>query len=282
MNEVLVASVLTGGLLSFACVVAHLYIEPARWWSCLLPRGASWLRCRDVFLTTAASTYLLPFKLGIPLRLVLIGRFCDLSRLTTIGLMATDSALVLSIWVSVVMVAGGHAVFSLLPKLPTLLVVLAAAAVVCLAWLARKRITIVRSRLFALSEVLRNEPQRIYRALFLVVIDVLSYGVRHIGLALLVGLTWDAALNWFAMGIVATFIGMASGLPLGLLGYDATLLAMSLHAGARSDQALWAITVNRALTMGAAFILGLPAAHRLGFIGGVRRVIGKLRELTRE
>ena len=66
-------------LLAAACLlvtVAHFVMEPLRWNRCYLSTASTFDRrhVRDALFCTALATYLLPFKLGIPLRVVLLRR----------------------------------------------------------------------------------------------------------------------------------------------------------------------------------------------------------------
>ena len=103
--------------------------------------------------------------------------------------------------------------------------------------------------------------------------------MRHALLVLLVCGNPHLMLTGGAIGIVATFAGIVSGLPMGLVGYDATLVALLALVGVPLDQALLVALVNRGLNLGAAALLGVPATLRLGLGSGFWMVLRRLREM---
>ena len=127
---------------------------------------------------------------------------------------------------------------------------------------------------------LTRVPKRIGFALVIAVIDVLSYGLRHALLAIALGLDPSLWMTWSALGIVATFAGIASGMPMGLIGYDATLILLFSASGAAPAEAALVVASNRGLSLVTAAILGAPAAHRLGLGTGVVGFLKKLKEMA--
>jgi uncharacterized membrane protein YbhN (UPF0104 family) len=114
------------------------------------------------------------------------------------------------------------------------------------------------------------------------VVDVLSYGLRHAMLLLLVTDNFRDMWIGGSIGIIATFAGIVSGLPMGLVGYDATLFALLTLVGVRPEQALLIALINRALNLAAAAMLGIPAAMRLGLGSSVGSIIRKFREIAHD
>lgn len=271
-----------GAAAAIASVVTHLYAEPFRWWFCYLRNHAKWTQCRDLFLTTALASYVLPFKLGVPLRLVLISRYVGLDRMAVGGLMAVDGALVLSAWCLVSFVIGGPVLLRAIPLVSVKVLCIAVLTFCLLLIIAIRRLASLRARMWALVETMRREPGRALYGLALSVLDVLSYGPRHLGLALVLGEGWHDAFSWSAVGILATFIGIVSGLPLGLLGYDVTVLTLAASQGLKPETGLAILACNRTISIGAAFCLGVPSAYRLGLAGSVHGLFSKLRNMNGE
>lgn len=281
MTDLLTITSALGAALAAGCVGAHLYAEPLRWWRCYLRGQVTWASCRDLFLTTALSSYLLPFKLGIPLRLVLIGRYVRLDRLAIGGLMAVDGGLVLTAWLVVSFLSGGAMLMRVLPSIPLSWFCVVVFASCLLLAIAVKKLPVLKKQVLELGNTIKNKPERALLGFALAGLDTLSYGVRHIGLALMLGLGWTEACSWLTIGILSTFVGIVSGLPLGILGYDATLLTLAAGQGFNPSIALEILAINRAMSIGGAFFLGLPSAYRLGLAANIRGLILKLKDMNR-
>src|SRR5690606_38468616 len=133
-------------------VLTHFYAEAFRWWVVWLRPKANWVQVRDVFNATALGSYLLPFKLGLPLRLLMISRYAGLSHLSTTGTMALDSATSLVIWSAFGLALGGHVAFSTVPIVPVLVSAIAGVLVVgaALTFWAGHRLAAVMEKLRAL------------------------------------------------------------------------------------------------------------------------------------
>jgi uncharacterized membrane protein YbhN (UPF0104 family) len=128
---------------------------------------------------------------------------------------------------------------------------------------------------------LLDQPwRRICRSATILMADVFSYGLRHALLCLLImGDAKDMIVS-AAIGIMATFAGIISGLPMGLVGYDATLVALFAVIGIHPEQALLIAVTNRALSLVSAALLGIPAAMRLGLGSTVGSIIRRIREVA--
>src|ERR1700712_4568579 len=93
---------------AFLATVLHFYAEPLRWQRYYLGSADRWRSVRDLFMSTSLASYLLPFKLGLPLRLVLCARVLQRPN-GEIGLiMAIDAMITLLVWGGVAVLAGGH------------------------------------------------------------------------------------------------------------------------------------------------------------------------------
>lgn len=264
--------------------LGHFWLEPLRWNRCYLPseyRVDRWANVRDALFSTALATYLLPFKLGIPLRMVLLGRYAGLSAQFTGMLIAVDGMLSLIAWSSL---AAASLWLTALHWQPPAIVWVLAVAMIASLIIALVVLGHLRSRwLQRLREaflLIESPWRRITTATLVLLGDVFSYGVRHALLVLLVTGDPHLMLITAAIGIVATFAGIISGLPMGLLGYDATLIGLLALVGVQLDHALLVALINRALNLTAAILLGLPATYRLGLGSGLRAILRKLREMA--
>lgn len=269
---------------AFVVTLFHFQMEPARWRFCYLPDGsmtAVAARVRDALFCTALAAYILPFKLGIPLRIALLQREGKFG-LHFIGIiLALDASITLTLWTAWTASCVWIAALHWQPPWYVWIFGTTGACLLAIVLASRAR---VRGQWFerwhaAISQL--NRPKsRVVAAAAFVAVDVFSYGLRHAILVWLVTGDPDLALIGGAVGIVATFAGIVSGLPMGLVGYDATLIAMLAVAGIGLDQTLAVAVINRGLNMGSAAILGVPAAVRLGLGGGIVSILRRLRELS--
>ena len=120
---------------AIALTAAHFYAEPIRWQRAYFNGTYGWSKVRDLFLSTSLASYLLPFKLGIPLRLLLSARVTGMGVKDLGLIMAADAIVVLLAWSVVTLLVGGYRVVDLLPieqswRMPALLIGTAAAALV--------------------------------------------------------------------------------------------------------------------------------------------------------
>src|SRR5690606_31158756 len=92
-----------------------------------------------------------------------------------------------------------------------------------------------------------------------------------------VGAESEMMVAWASWGIVATFAGMASGVPMGLGGYDATFAVVAAAHGVPPGQIAAVLAINRGMSVFAAVLTGLPAARRLGLDGSFSTLSTKLR-----
>lgn len=264
-------------------VYAHFALEPARWSrNYLIGVNASPHSVRDVFYLTALASYLLPFKLGLPLRVVMLRRHVGLDTSAVLLRMALDAAITLAAWLALAALAATQFVAS--SWAPAWLPHVALVALIVLsAGLAWPRLRRTLWQRWQNARTQRLPRRALFEAGALALLDVATYGLRHVCLVAF-ACGWDA-LPWAAVaaaGVLATFAGIASGLPLGLVGYDASAAALLLLMGASPAQASVVIVINRALNLGMAFALGAPAAARLGLGRRWRDILRNLRKASHE
>jgi len=267
--------------LAGVATLSHFLMEPWRWLACYLPalkETAARGRLRDTFFATALASYLLPFKLGIPLRLGLLHRQSGLAIRFLGVIIAIDGAVSALVWAVITATAAWVLAVHWSP--PWYLLVAGSAIVVLGAILLRaqkggRAIVHIKEALLQLDRPLI----RLLKATSILSMDVLSYGVRHAALLVLITGEPSRALLGALAGIVATFTGIISGLPLGLVGYDATLIALLSLSGISTSQAVAVVLFNRLLNLGCAALLGLPAAIRLGLGSGIVSIMRKMREM---
>ena len=282
-SESRIACALVLLLLCFVVTIAHFVVEPLRWNRCYLPEDTLLqLRrnVRDAFFCTALATYLLPFKLGIPLRVVLLRQSGGLAVQTLAVLMTLDGLVSLIMWSAVTAVTAWLAALHWNPPWYIWLVALTA-ALTCVLIVALRRALGLRwlSQMRDALALLDRPWRRVCCSAAILFADVVSYGVRHALIVLLVTGDFKNMLIGGVAGITATFAGIVSGLPMGLVGYDASLIAVLTLAGIRPDQALLVALINRGLNLAAAAVLGIPAAMRLGLGSNIGSIVKRFREI---
>lgn len=276
----------TVGVLAFLVALLHFTLEPLRWKTSYLPvhsDSEAIASVRDALYCTALATYLLPFKLGIPLRVALLRSRAKLD-LHFIGVViALDGLISLFAWS--VLTAASIWIAALHWHPPAFVWWLGVAGMIVLGM-----IVVVQPRLrgrwlhrWRDALALLDRPwHRVAVATGILAGDVVGYGVRHALLVFLLTGEVRLMLVGGATGVVATFAGIVSGLPMGLVGYDATLIALLTTTGVPMSQSVWIALINRGLNLVSAAVLGLPAAFRLRLGSGVSSILHKLWNLAHD
>jgi uncharacterized membrane protein YbhN (UPF0104 family) len=262
----------------------HFVMEPWRWRLAYLPASENreaWKKIRDSLYCTAFATYLLPFKLGLPLRVALLRGSAKLDLKYIAAVLALDGLISLAVWSLLAAVCVWVAALRWQP--PTYVWIAGALCAAGLGGVLLFRRSL-RGRLAGrwreAMAAFVHPWLRIVKASVIVALDILSYGVRHALLIFLITGNPADMLPGAAIGIVATFAGIVSGLPMGLLGYDATLVALLGVAGVPVEQALFVALINRGLNIGSAVLLGVPASARLGMGSRIPSILARLKELA--
>lgn len=274
-----------GGLLLGVCAVVllHFVMEPVRWNLAYLGRdqrqGQAGL-VRDIIFCTTLATYVFPFKIGLPLRLALLNRLASMNIGFIGTVLAVDGLISLSTWILGALLFVWLGAFQWQPPWYVWLGAAAMLTVLVSIGLYRKWTAAGGGPGWRhAAELLQNPWRRIAWAVAILVLDVGLYWLRHVLLTLLVTGQMSWALVGGAAGLIATFAGIISGLPMGLLGYDATLLALLGAAGVPFGDMISIITINRTLNIAMALMLGLPAGARLGIGTGFVGILRKLKEI---
>ena len=265
---------------ALAVTAAHFFAEPMRWRLSYLPNEAAPASTiRDVFLCASLASYILPFKLGVPLRVLLVRHFAGV-KLADIGvLIAADSILTLSVWGAFTMAGWGVGRGAMAAYWPSSWTLPAMLGLV-LAVLVAASFSRIRSSGFSFLVLLKRDPMRLVLAILIMTFDVMGYGLRHALFAAAVGVDPSLLFGCAVAGVVATFAGMLSGMPMGLLGYDAALLVLFTLQGVGPGETAVVIILNRAMSILCAVALGMPAASRLGLGRGVLEITRKLRSMA--
>ena len=212
------------------------------------------------FNVTALLSYSLPFKLGLPIRLFLLSHTLRLGHTVIMRLMAVDAVLTLCCWTALALLLlfmlPAVAAFLLQRVDPLVLALMLAAALLLAAVLLWHK---GRSLLAALQS---TPPRLVLWVCASLAVDILLYGVRHATLADLMQLDIDSH-QVFVIGIVATFAGIVSTLPMGLGAYDGTLVALLALYGIDIEAALLVAIANRLGMILTSIVLGVPSSLSL-------------------
>ncbi|MDL5030909.1 lysylphosphatidylglycerol synthase domain-containing protein [Pelomonas sp. APW6] len=263
-------------------VLLHFVMEPVRWRLAYLDRTqgpAQAGRVRDILFCTTVATYIFPFKIGLPLRMGLLNRLAAMNVRFIGTVLAVDGLISLAVWVLAAIVCVWLGAFQWQP--PVYVWVGAGVMLTVVVGLGvRRKWASGGSAQWSQALALFRDPwRRMSWAGAILLLDVSLYWLRHALLVLLVTGQMKWALAGGSAGLVATFAGIISGLPMGLLGYDASLLALLGAAGVPIGDIITIITLNRALNIAMAVMLGIPAGIRLGIGTGLVGILRKLKDI---
>lgn len=259
----------TGAILALTSI--HFFVEPLRWQ--VYAGGGDKKRLSifyHLFSSTAFLSYILPAKLGLPLRYWLIVKYQGMTPATAGIYMAIDSALSLCIWTAVSVTFGGTLVRWLFEKylilpgangmlLAAVLVVVAAILYIGLG--AERRCRISRALTGAWSQI---GVHHLVQASILFLADIGGYIIRHA--AILAALSvpfigWQAVATSTVLSIYAGFLCM---LPMGLIGYDAVMVLLLTQYGVTVETAVLVPIINRSANLFIGVLLGVPSSLKLG------------------
>jgi len=266
--------------LFLVCVFLHFLAEPMRW-ACY--SGGS-LRTAfrlyfQIFSICAFLSLTLPMKLGVPARVALLRLKAGLDFSNIFTLLTVDTLVYYGGWALSATVA--IAAFSYQGRwewmgLP--LVVLLCLAMVATIWkrrakggrLKNKGVSNITptSKWAQCWTILREIGARLtgrtlLAVLIIVIIDVATQVARHGALLAM----FNSSLSWPQLcGIVAIsiFAGLASLMPLGLGGYDITLVYLLTQAGVPAEMGTSIVIINRLGSFAMSAVLGGWAGWRLG------------------
>lgn len=253
-----------------ATVLWHYCCEPARWWFYLRTAASDRYRTLfHVFSLTALVGYLFPAKLGLLLRIVLLRRFTGLPASVVSAWMFVDGLLYYAFWAIAALMGGMYLLTHGVDRMGVILSV-TTGVIVCMLvlvvlWKCGLRLQIHPQRRFKglarrwqeTTSCLRRGlmPAGLLAAALVALSDVLVYSLRHAVLLGLLGheLSWSTVL---AISSVSVFAGLLSLMPMGLGGYDLTLLLLLGHYQIPATDGIWVAAGNRAANLAVAVVLG--------------------------
>lgn len=266
-------------ILYAALMAAHFAAEPARW-RLLFLETCSWsfLKWFHLHNFTALLSYLLPAKLGIPLRLGLIRQQTQLPMTKVLAGLGTDAILYYGAWALV-----AATLISASPSLRArfmsgnALWVLAAIFLVAGVGLIVRSVRSARQESYptlptgglanlrsALRAASRLPRRRLALVLGLVLADVLAEGLRQACLAAALGITVPAT-TMMMVGIIGFAAGLFSFMPMGLGAYDAAVILLLSEADIPPAQLLGLLAGNRVALLAFSGLSGTVGAIKLKF-----------------
>ncbi len=265
-------------------VSLHFLIEPARWAIYLrnTSLSASYRSCFQILSSSALLSYLLPFKLGIPIRFFMFKKYQHLkSRIVTMY-MTIDSTLVLLTWCSATLLLSGswlmsmniwaHWNLGLWLSFATAILAILITLLLLMNIKIRHLLTIAKE---TLSSIRRNQ---LLVAVTLLYVDIAFYALRHAAIftALSIsGLPWEVII---AISTLSIFAGFLTLLPMGLLGYDAAIILLLSQHGVEIEKAMLVPIVNRISTLLVSTTLGVYSTRLLKLEWNISKLISSLRK----
>jgi uncharacterized membrane protein YbhN (UPF0104 family) len=265
------------------CVVVHFLIEPIRW-SIYLRKSdkQSLLNLLYIFSSTAFFSYILPAKMGLPFRFWLISKFQGVKKTITGMFMAIDSALVMTMWTSASLIFSGEFVLRIINKnldkykwiTSNQMVILG--GLFCLffgiyAW--KKRHHLHNKVLTGLNHF---NYWHLPVLISFLMLDICSYVVRHIFIIKMLPIEPISCWNIATISIVSVFAGFVSTMPMGLVGYDATIIFFLNKQGVSVEIAILVPLINRAANIVVSMMMGIPSAFKLGIGMNIKKLKRKV------
>ena len=261
-----------------AFVSIHFFAEPMRWQIYL----SGWERIShrllwQIFCLTAFLSYSLPMKMGIPVRIFLLKKRCQLDLTSITAILVLDGLIYYGGWMLSALV-GIYLLIELNilidAQISMIHLLLAALILMALGFLARRRLGTlafvrrgtekIRDKFSQLLTIIdRIDLRRILIAGAIVLADIISNVLRHWALLAMLGydLAWDTL---FVITSVSIFAGLASLMPAGLGGYDAVLVLLLVKSSIPLEAAILVTVFNRMGTILVSAVLGVIAGYQLG------------------
>lgn len=257
------------GILFFALIC--FINEPLRWRSILKGRfkSVSFSKIYHLLTATALISYTLPARSGMPVRFFLSKKILSLDYATVGALLVVDSVLLYGSWFFVAVLGG----FLIIPQKHSLTMILGLGAVVsgiivlfCFARMDWSRFSRLK-RLSSFAEKFSNGLKMLTVRvgvfnMLLLFSDIFFYGIRHS--LILIGLGVQCSLVSVTLIVaISIFAGFVSLMPLGLGGYDLSLVFLLTLIGVPKELALVVPVINRIVMIGAGLILGTISMSRI-------------------
>jgi uncharacterized membrane protein YbhN (UPF0104 family) len=252
--------------------LCHFGNEPLRWWLILKARWPDLSLPRIYHAVTATSviSYGIPVHFGMPMRLFMAKKILGIDYAAASALLVIDSFFLYGAW----FLAGAVGIAILLPRwglgISTGIAVFILAGGVGLVFVARHdwqswhRYPQLSGAVGRFSSGLQMLSRKATIGnTILLGADILIYGMRHT--LILSSLGIDCSLLQVTLIVsMSVFAGFASLMPLGLGGYDLSLIFLLTMVGVPREAAVAVPVINRITMVSAVAFLGSISAGQLG------------------
>ena len=265
-------------------VLIHFLIEPARWIIYTkIKNKQQAITFFYIFSATAFFSYIMPAKLGIPIRLWLIKKYQQL-KVGVIGLfILVEQTFTMVYWTIASLLLGGNiAIIIILENIERIkkqitpiiivFVIIIVVALLIVSWF--KRSLLIRGGRAVISALSLSQIN-IIAALY--IMDIFSYVVRHFIILLLLGKNDLPFLTVAPIAVISIFAGFISAMPMGLGGYDATIVFFLTKQGMSLKAAILVPVINRAANLLISALIGIPSAYKLGVGLNIKTLMKKVR-----
>ncbi|MFO1423621.1 MAG: lysylphosphatidylglycerol synthase domain-containing protein [Candidatus Competibacteraceae bacterium] len=264
-------------IISIFFVALHFLAEPLRWYFYDTRKIDRRLGCYiNVFNLSAVLSYFLPAKLGLPSRYFLLRNFSKLETSEIAGRMLLDGIIYYGIWafsalLSLFLLPINIGLSRNIKVFVILISVLFAVLLSMVGWktvrhFGKSKINFSKSKMRIFHEInhrlLEQSPKVLVIAVSLVLADIFSQGLRHMAFLEMIGQSYPFNIV-FPITAIAIFCGLLSMMPMGLGGYDGSLVLLLGVVGIPLDDSLQVIMINRVMSICVAAVFGLLASRML-------------------
>jgi uncharacterized membrane protein YbhN (UPF0104 family) len=282
---VLLRSQMTPGLAAgiIFLTLCHFGNEPLRWWLILKARwpDLSLTRIYHTITATSVISYGIPMHFGMPMRLVMAKKILGIDYAAASALLVIDSFFLYGAW----FLAGAVGMAILLPQwglgMSIGIAVVILTGGVGLVFVARHdwqrwhRYPQFSGAVGCFSSGLQMLSRKAAIGnTILLGTDIFIYGMRHTLILSCLGM--DCSLLQVILIVsMSVFAGFASLMPLGLGGYDLSLIFLLIMIGVPRETAFAVPIINRITMVSAVAFMGSISAGRLGLTWHKIRVMEK-------
>ena len=259
-------------------------MEPLRWCVYVQP---VYLRkvgsIFQVFFSVAFLTYVLPAKLGVPLRFWLVQRNLGLPATDTAVYLALDGALNVLVWTIACFLLGAGTMYKfytidLLHAKYWLAFIGLIAAVIFWAMLRWERP--IRQRLVAALKHI--SITRLTLAILLFCMEIALFVFLHGSILRAIDLPFIGWLSLATITVLSLYAGFLSMLPMGLVGYDVSIIFLLMQYGVGLEQAALVPVVYRLSIITMSILLGLPAIVRSGISFNLKELVKRIQAIRKD
>jgi uncharacterized membrane protein YbhN (UPF0104 family) len=252
----------------FLFIFIHFTAEPIRWSFYLKKRKNPLSNAiGHIFFLTAFLSYLLPMKLGLPIRIGLLKKKLQLKIKTISRFLLIDGILYYGSWASIACIAGFNLLLKFknnieLTTLTSIALIATGILIFILFFIKIKKYKDKISTINPHTIYTSLNKNIIFSLLFVTYTDITSHILRHWALLGMVGYMLPIE-KIFVITSISIFTGLISMMPMGLGGYDITIVLLLTQASVPLEVAIIIPIFNRIGTIFISILFGLRAAYYL-------------------